>query len=641
MAAADGSFPLRRERPDKPARAAMSAVDLDTRLADALIRGGLGPSRLAALRRQTERQRCTLAAVIERGPASFATSATAALANATHRMLALPGLDRALPGQDAAAAIGAGMIRLDDGRLAVVPTGSRLEGLLAEDPPAAERIALATPQTLLDLAVAADGVRLVDRATQTLARRDRDLSCRGGARPWQRWTAALFAAALGLALIDAKGRAALLMAALGAVFFLAVAIGRFLALMQPAPPHTEPCLAHPDHLPLYTILVPLYREATAVTGLVESLSRLDYPTARLDVLFLVEADDRVTLTAFDAIDLPAGFRLVRLPAGGPRTKPRACNIGLALARGTFLVVFDAEDRPEPLQLRQALAMFREGGRDLAVVQARLAIDPRQQGWLPALFRADYAGLFNVLLPALARFDLPIPLGGTSNHFRTEILRRVGGWDAYNVTEDADLGLRFDRLGYRAAMMSATTLEEAPSTPAAWLRQRTRWLKGWMVTMIVHSRDPARLLAEIGPAGALAFFLMTGGIVAASLLGPISLLFLVRTFASGLPDDPLLLGLRHVCLASLLLGHGVAIAVAIRGSLRLGRMPNPFVIALFPLYWCALSIAAWRALFQLARDPHGWEKTEHVLARRPRRRSEAQRPGGLGIGEEDGRPMRAP
>lgn len=642
MAAADGSFPSGVDRKAEAANGIQEADgELDERLVAALARGGMEQECLLALRRRAQRRKMPLAGLIEEGPVSLARDATAALAGATDRSLALPGLDRAMPGQDAAAAIAAGMIRLTDGRIAVVPQGHRLSGLLADDPPPPGRIALATPQALLDLAVAGDADGLAERATETLPRRAPDLSSRGGAWPWQRTASAFLLAVFVAAFLDAGGGLSIAMAALGAVLFLVIALARAIAILQPSPGVADACLAHPAHVPVYSILVPLHRETAAVPGLVESLCRLDYPLARLDVLFLVESDDAVTLSALEALDMPSSFRIVRLPAGSPRTKPRACNIGLELARGDYLVIFDAEDRPEPLQLRHALAAFRDGGRDLAVVQARLTIDPRQTGVLPALFRADYAGLFTVMLPALARFDLPIPLGGTSNHFRTKVLRSAGGWDAYNVTEDADLGLRLGRLGHRATMMSSTTFEEAPATAMAWLRQRTRWLKGWMVTMIVHSRDPGRLLEEVGAKAAVAFFLMTGGIVAATLLEPISIVLLAATFLRAPPQNPALEVLRDICLASFVLGHVTALILAIRGCLRIGRLPGPWLIALFPLYWAAMSVAAWRAFFQLIRDPHGWEKTEHLLARRQPRRSKAQGPGRLGIGEKDGRPMGAP
>jgi cellulose synthase/poly-beta-1,6-N-acetylglucosamine synthase-like glycosyltransferase len=112
------------------------------------------------------------------------------------------------------------------------------------------------------------------------------------------------------------------------------------------------------------------------------------------------------------------------------------------------------------------------------VQARLCIDTRTS-WLARYFTAEYAGQFDVVLPKLAALGLPLPLGGSSNHFRTVTLREVGGWDPHNVTEDADLGMRLARFGYRSGVVASSTYEEAPADIGRWLGQRTRWFKGWM------------------------------------------------------------------------------------------------------------------------------------------------------------------
>jgi hypothetical protein len=232
-------------------------------------------------------------------------------------------------------------------------------------------------------------------------------------------------------------------------------------------------------LPIYTIVVALYDEASAVSGLVGALGELDYPVEKQQVIFVLEPNDVATHEALLRSNLGAPFEILIAPAIGPRTKPKALNAALALAKGTFIAVFDAEDRPAPDQLHRALDAFLGNGADIACVQARLTIDNTADGWLARLFTAEYAGQFDVLLPGLAQLRLPLPLGGSSNHFRTEALREAGGWDPYNVTEDADLGMRLARLGYRAAVISSTTYEEAPARVKPWIRQRTRWFKGWM------------------------------------------------------------------------------------------------------------------------------------------------------------------
>ena len=238
------------------------------------------------------------------------------------------------------------------------------------------------------------------------------------------------------------------------------------------------------------------------------------------MIIAVEADDRETRAAIAARNNRMPVVVIPVPTQGPRTKPKALNVALPFARGTFTVIYDAEDRPEPNQLRYALQAFRAGGDDLACVQARLCIDNSADSWLARLFTAEYAGQFDVFLPGLAALRLPLPLGGSSNHFHTAILREVGGWDPYNVTEDADLGMRLARFGYRSDVIDSTTYEEAPAHFGPWLRQRTRWFKGWIQTWLVHMRQPGRLLRDLGLPGFLTFQLIVGGNALAALVHPL-------------------------------------------------------------------------------------------------------------------------
>ena len=306
------------------------------------------------------------------------------------------------------------------------------------------------------------------------------------------------------------------------------------------------------------------------------------------------------------------------PLAGPRTKPKALAAALPFARGTFLVVYDAEDEPESDQLRRALAAFRNAPPELACVQARLAVDNVNDNWLTRLYAAEYAGLFDVLLPALARTRLPLPLGGTSNHFRTAVLRRIGGWDPFNVTEDADLGIRLARFGYRIDTIASTTYEEAPARFGPWLRQRTRWLKGWIQTYLVHMRAPRRLLRELGVGGFLAFQLLVGGTVLAALVHPFFLGIFAMDAASGAlfvqhetAAEYLRKGLELATLATGYLGSIVLGAVGLARRRMLGIAGT---LLATPLYWLLLSLAAWRAVVQFAFSPYKWEKTEHGLAR---------------------------
>ena len=376
-----------------------------------------------------------------------------------------------------------------------------------------------------------------------------------------------------------------------------------------------------DGLPVYTVICALYREAACVDGLLSAIERLDYPAEKLDVIIAVEADDRDTRAALAARSSRIPIAVIPVPRVGPRTKPKALNFALPFARGTFTVVYDAEDRPQPDQLRRALQAFRAGGDDLACVQARLCIDNTADSWLARLYTAEYAGQFDVFLPGLSALQLPMPLGGSSNHFRTATLREVGGWDPYNVTEDADLGMRLARFGYRSDMIDSTTYEEAPAQFGPWLRQRTRWFKGWIQTWLVHMRQPRRLLRDLGLVGFLSFQLIVGGNVLAALVHPLFLAGMIYAVASGAPmwrgDSATVVILAVLYGTSVVIGYLTSVFLGWLGLLRRGLLPNAWALLFTPVHWLLLSLAAWRALYQFMIAPYAWEKTEHGLAKHSR------------------------
>jgi cellulose synthase/poly-beta-1,6-N-acetylglucosamine synthase-like glycosyltransferase len=349
------------------------------------------------------------------------------------------------------------------------------------------------------------------------------------------------------------------------------------------------------------------------------LRRLDYPPEKLDIKLIVEADDEETGEALAQLELEPPFQVIVSPEIGPRTKPKALNVALPFARGAFTVIYDAEDRPEPGQLRRALDSFLSHDDSLACVQASLTIDNTEDGWLTAMFTAEYAGQFDVFLPALSRLGMPLPLGGSSNHFRTATLRAVGAWDPYNVTEDADLGVRLARFGYRSIAISSPTYEEAPSRLGPWLRQRTRWLKGWMQTWLVHMREPRRLHRELGAWPFLTVQLVVGGNVLASLVHPLMIGWLIAAFIA---EAPLWTSQAAAALfgAAIVSGYVTSVVIGAAGLFRRGLAAHAWVLLLVPVHWLLLSFAAWRALYQLIRDPYRWEKTEHGLARTSRART---------------------
>ncbi|HEX8417758.1 MAG TPA: glycosyltransferase family 2 protein, partial [Methylobacterium sp.] len=373
-------------------------------------------------------------------------------------------------------------------------------------------------------------------------------------------------------------------------------------------------------LPLYTVLVALHREAAVVPRLVGALSRLDYPAAKLDIKFLIEAGDAETAAALARIPFPARFEVIVVPPGLPRTKPRALNAALPLARGACLVVYDAEDVPDPRQLRTAAEIFARMPPHTACLQGRLVIDNARDSWLTRCFALEYAALFDVLGPALAAWQLPTPLGGTSTHFRTHVLRAVHGWDAWNVTEDADLGLRLARAGYHVGDLPSSTLEEAPAKLRAWLPQRTRWMKGFLQTSFTHGRRPRETLHQLGPFGAPCALALVPGTVVSALLYPFVMLPAAFALMPNLvaPAEGFWANLpTAAALTVFLSGCTAMLALPALGCIRRGWRELLPALLLMPLYFLFVSLAAWLGLIELIRAPDRWNKTEHGLSRTSR------------------------
>lgn len=365
-------------------------------------------------------------------------------------------------------------------------------------------------------------------------------------------------------------------------------------------------------LPVYTVLVPMYREAKVLPLLFDALRKLDYPASKLEVKLVLEEDDKETIEAAKALRPPGSFEIVRVPPSEPRTKPKACNYALFFARGEFVTVYDAEDQPEPDQLKKAVLAFRRGGDRLACVQGRLNYFNRSENWLTRMFTLEYSQWFDFLLPGLDKLRMPIPLGGTSNHFRLSVLRQVRAWDPYNVTEDADLGVRLAQEGYRIGVINSTTYEEANGVLPSWIKQRSRWIKGYMQTWLVHMRHPFALWRTIGPRGVFCFHFFIGAPALLALVNPIVwaitiLFYLLRdTSFSWLFPEPIgTLATFNLFFANLLLIYFGVVAALKRRYLDL--VPAGI---LQPIYWVLHSVSAWKALWQLVVKPHFWEKTEH-------------------------------
>lgn len=422
---------------------------------------------------------------------------------------------------------------------------------------------------------------------------------------------------LGVALLLTPISLAISLIALYTIFCFGILILRITLFYQavhtplhkPAPP--PPPLPQGD-LPIFTILLPLYRESSSLPHLVKSLARLNYPKEKLDIKVLLEESDHETQMSAQTYCKAPYYDLIIIPPGHPQTKPKACNIGLWSALGDYTVIYDAEDRPEPDQLLIAAAAFAQAGSETVCLQARLNYYNRQKNWLTRLFSLEYSLLFDILLPGLTKLDLPIPLGGTSNFFRTQTLLDIGGWDPFNVTEDADIGLRLYRAGGRVQMIASTTFEEAPSKIKDWLMQRSRWIKGYIQTWLVHSRRAGKSLSLPDLKFHIVLHLFIGSVAVASLINPIFWLLFwlwssgLISFTHQLFPSPLM----EISILALLMGNFLFIYLAlVAPAIRRWYKVGLFAL-LLPAYWLLQSIAGYIALREIFTKPHYWQKTPH-------------------------------
>ncbi len=375
----------------------------------------------------------------------------------------------------------------------------------------------------------------------------------------------------------------------------------------------------PDRdLPVYTVLIPMYREAESLPGLLDAMHNLDYPASKLDIKLVLEADDAETLAAATHLKPRYHFDILRVPPGNPRTKPRACNYALRFACGELVTVFDADDRPDPSQLRKAAHAFRALPPNVVCLQGRLDYYNAGDNLLTRFFALEYNMLFRHMLYGLERLKIPIPLGGTSNHIALSRLKALGEWDPFNVTEDADLGVRLAAAGLETRMLDSDTHEEAPNRTWPWIKQRSRWIKGYMQTWLVHMRKPGQLYRTLGLKGFIGFQCCIGLSCFAFLTAPVVWffsLFLLAHFAGwGGPAIPLwLIWLTGINLALNLLTHWYAAAYCALRHPR-DRRAMLTAAALYPFYLVLHTIASYRALWQLVVNPHFWDKTTHGMAR---------------------------
>ena len=502
-----------------------------------------------------------------------------------------------------------------DGKTTVVAT-SRPQDFAARLPEIAGalapvRMAVASAADIEAALAARHGAALAARAETRVADAE---SCRNWSRPTPEQravTLALVLSAAGLLLL-APG------VFFGALFLwalvsLALATGMkamaLAARLLPRPARAPPRL--PERPPVISILVPLLDEGDILPALVGRLQALDYPRALLDIVLILEETDDGTRRALDTMTLPPWIRVVEVPDSPLRTKPRAMNYALDFCRGEIIGIYDAEDAPDRDQLVRVAARFAEAPGDVACLQGMLDYYNPHSTWLARCFTIEYATWFRVVLPGLARLGLVVPLGGTTLFFRRDVLEALGGWDAHNVTEDCDLGLRLARHGWRTEILETVTQEEANNRLLPWIRQRSRWLKGFMITYAVHMRRPLRLFRQLGPRRFWGVQLLLLTATTQFLLAP--LLWSFWAVPLGIPhplEAPLgrevLLWAGFGFLATEALAVSIAI-VAVRTTAHGGLLPwVPTMHLYFPLG----AFASYKALVELMRAPFYWDKTAH-------------------------------
>lgn len=404
------------------------------------------------------------------------------------------------------------------------------------------------------------------------------------------------------------------------VFYLLTTLYRMLiielALSKPREMHfTKEDISRPPNgkqWPKYMVILPMFREGDILPHLIDGMKKLDYPQDRLEIRLLIEEDDDETMSVAKSMNLRAPFKIVPIPKSYPRTKPKACNVGIEDGDADYLVIYDAEDRVSPDQLKKAAHAFAKAPDNVACIQAKLGYYNSTYNLLTKCFTAEYATWFGLCLPGLDCLAAPIPLGGTSNHFKLDILRKLGGWDEYNVTEDCDLGLRLFRQGYRTRILESDTLEQAcPSLPY-WIKQRSRWVKGYIQTYCIHTRDILSFHKSVGFLNSLQFHLLIGGTFVSQLINPfywlMTLLWLIAK-PTGLnqffPLPVFIMGTLCLCVGNFIFLYTSAIACVRRGVGNIAKYT-----LLMPFYWMLMSLAAWKGFLQLFSNPHHWEKTKH-------------------------------
>ena len=472
------------------------------------------------------------------------------------------------------------------------------------------RMALSTTDQITAVLARTFGRALVQRA-------ETRLPAEHSSRSWQSGRVMAGTLGLGLTLLTAGIMAPLtlisVLSIVAVVLLVVTTAIKAAAAMVGRGPVPVPVPDGDSTLPVITLLIPLYREREIADHLLTRLEALNYPRERLDVCLVLEDDDDTTRGALGRTHLLTWMRPIVVPEGTLRTKPRALNYALDFARGSIVGVYDAEDAPDPNQLRIVAATFATAGPRVACLQGVLDYYNSAANWLTRCFTIEYASWFRVVLPGYARMGLVVPLGGTTLFFRRDILERLGGWDAHNVTEDADLGIRLARAGYETVFIPSVTQEEANGRFWPWVKQRSRWLKGYAVTWCVHMRNPARLWRDLGAWRFFGVQVLFAGTLSQFLLAPLIWSFWLIPLGFHHPAVDLLPPPAFWAMVGLFVASEITtFAIAALALRRAGKgWLTPWAITL-SLYFPLGCMAVYKGLLELTWKPFYWDKTQHGI-----------------------------
>ena len=385
------------------------------------------------------------------------------------------------------------------------------------------------------------------------------------------------------------------------------------SFLLPRPPRSGS--RAPFRLPRVSILVPLLREREIAGQLIARLSQLTYPKSLLNVVLVLEQDDQLTRETIARTPLPDWMSVIEVPeAGALTTKPRALNYALNFCQGSIIGVWDAEDWPEADQIEKVVSRFNDAPQDVVCLQGQLDYYNSRCNWLTRCFTIEYAIWWRIVMPGIARLGLVVPLGGTTLFFKRTALEKLGGWDAHNVTEDADLGVRLARHGYKTELLPTVTREEATSRGWSWVRQRSRWLKGFLITYLVHMRRPATLLRELGFWRFMGVQTLFFASVVQFAAAPLLWSFWVTLFGFTHPvAETIGADMMWILIGLFIAAEVLNIAL---GCIAVAARERRHLMAFVPtmmLYFVLGTVAAYKAIWELLRLPFFWDKTQNGVS----------------------------